>query len=207
MAELFTATLFTIPGIGGVTVGSALTAVGTIAGVAGAVQQGKAAQSAGRAQQQAADYNARVLEQQAGQERASSQRRAQAEQKQKTLVASRAQAVAAASGAGALDPTVTDVIGDIESEGELRALTALYEGEERARGLEARAQGAQYEGRVAGYTGDLARRSSLFKAGGTLLSGASRFGLKSSPSDALSGGAGNTILESGAGNDLLLKYG
>jgi hypothetical protein len=49
------------------------------------------------------------------------------------LVASRALAVAAASGAGVSDPTMVRVIANARGEGAVRAATALYEGQARSR--------------------------------------------------------------------------
>lgn len=152
-----------------------LAVVSTVAQVAGAMQEGNAAREAGRAAQQAAEFQAKQMEQRAGQERAASQRAAEEQKRRAQLVSSRAQALAAASGAGALDPTVVDMLGDLEGEGQYRALTALYAGEERATGLETGAAAARYEGEIAKRRGDAARRGSLIKAGGTLLSGASKF--------------------------------
>ena len=105
------------------------------------------------------------LERQAGIERAASQRKAMEEKRQARLVASRAQAVGAATG-GALDPTVVNAMADIEGEGEFRALTALYEGEEEARGLEAQAVARRKEGKNA-------KKASYFQAAGSILSAGS----------------------------------
>lgn len=105
------------------------------------------------------------LDRQAGIERASSQRRAIEERRQARLVASRALAVGAATG-GALDPTVVNAISGIEGEGEYRALTALFEGEEAARGDEAQAKARRKEGKNL-------KKASYFKAAGDLLSAGS----------------------------------
>ena len=75
------------------------------------------------------------------------------------------------SGAGAADPTVLKLAGDIAGEGEVRALTALYEGEERARSVESGAAIRRYEGEAAVRAGRARKRSGEFGAYGTLLSG------------------------------------
>lgn len=103
------------------------------------------------------------LETQAGQERASSQRQAIDERRQARLAQSRGLAVAAASGAGADDPTVVNLLAGIEGEGEYRALSALYSGEESARGMEAEAA-ARRRGAKA------TKRAGLVKAAGTIIS-------------------------------------
>lgn len=128
--------------------GKALTAiksagVGTILQGAGAVVGGLGAVQAGRAQQAASNYQAAQLDAAAKAESASAQRAAQEERRQKGLVLSRARAVAAASGGGQDVP----LMGAIEEEGELRALTALWEGEEAAKGRRAQAEASRFEGK------------------------------------------------------------
>jgi uncharacterized low-complexity protein len=122
---------------------------------------------AGQAQNEAARYAAQQAEQAAGQSRAASQRAAEEERRQARIVASRARAAAGSSGAGVTDPTVTNIIGDIEGEGEYRALTALYQGEDRARTLETDAALRRFEGRQA-------RKSGMFDAAGTIFAGGSK---------------------------------
>lgn len=107
----------------------------------GQIQQGKAANKA-------AQYQAKQLEVNAGQARASSQRVAQDRRRQAALLASRGQAVGASSG-GVLDPSTVNIISDIDAEGEYGALTALYQGEEVARGNIAQAGATRYGGKVA----------------------------------------------------------
>lgn len=131
----------------------------TVISAAGSIAEGQAAR-------REANYVARQQEYLAGQQRASSQRAAEEQRRQGRLLESRAQAVAAASGGSATDPSVLDVIGGIRGEGEYRALTALYEGEERARGLETKAGLSRFQGKqaqAAGYT----------RALGTVLGGGS----------------------------------
>ena len=160
----------------GIEVAVAAAVASTVLSSVGAVQQGNA-------QKKAANYQAAQREQQAGQDRATSQRQAIGQRKQANLVASRTRANAAASGGGAFDPNVVDILGDIEGQGEYNALSALFNGEERARGMEMQASAARYQGRqaqTAGYT----------KAASTLLDGASQAAMmKYSPSGgAFSGG-------------------
>lgn len=103
------------------------------------------------------------LDEQAGKERATSQRASIEERRQAATVSSRALALAAASGAGASDPSVINNIADIEGEGEYRALTALYNGEETARGQEFDAANRRKEARNA-------KRAAMLKAAGTIIS-------------------------------------
>lgn len=136
--------------------------LGTVISAVGSMQQG-------RAQQQAANYEASQLEQNAQQERAASQRQAMEQRRQGRLAQSRGLALAAASGAGASDPGVLDIMGDIDAEGEYRALTALYEGEERARGRQTQANLRRYEGKAAKRAGNMQAMSTVLSSGGKTL--------------------------------------
>ena len=166
------------------------------AGTAAAGQaEGAALQAAGRAEARAAESRAQGLEHQAaqgrqaaGQERATAQRAAAEKRRQGRLLSSRALAVASASGAGAGDPTVENILGDIGAEGEFRALSELFIGEERALGLENQADLRIFEGAQERRGGQVARRagdragSVASKAGnraaaGQLLSGLGGIGL------------------------------
>ena len=136
---------------------------------------------AGRAADRLAQFKAQQLEQKAGQERAVSQRKAESVRRSAKYAESRALALAAASGGGASDPTVVNIMAGIVSEGEIAAQSALYEGEEQARGSEMSASASRYEGTQA-------KRASNIKAGTTLMSSFSKFGNQSltqkySPSD------------------------
>lgn len=115
-------------------------AIGSILSLVGTLSQASAMKAAGKASETIAMSQAKAMEQQAGQERASSQREALEARRQAKLVQSRARALAAAGGGDTSDPTVVNLLGDIDTEGELRALTALYQGEEKAKGLEYQAQ-------------------------------------------------------------------
>lgn len=157
----------------------ASTAVSTVGSLVSASQGAAAAKSEGQAAKALAEYNARQLKYKAGQERAVSQRRAIEERRQARLAGSRARAVAAASGAGATDPTVMDILAALRGEGEYNAQSALYEGEETARGLEAQAAGALAEGQYAEATGryraKAIKRAGYMDAVGTLLKGGATF--------------------------------
>lgn len=80
-------------------------------------------------------FNQWAGDRQAGVVIAASQRTAAEERRQADLIASRALAVAAASGGGVSDPTVVDILARTRGEGAFRAQVALYEGEERARAI------------------------------------------------------------------------
>jgi len=122
------------------------------------------------------------------------QRKAIAERRQGQLVQSRAQAVSAASGGGATDPTVLDIQSGIGAQTDYNAMTALYEGAEAKRGYDAQASIDRYEG-------GQAQTAGFLKAGTTLLSGGSslfeKYGKKpSSPGGGNYGGTGYSDLPS-----------
>ena len=178
-----------------ITLGDAALAASTLIGAVGAIQQGQAQAAAGEAQNRAYQYQAQLrdaqaqaMEQSAGQERAAAQRATLEQERQGRLVGSRAQAVAAASGGGALDPTVVNLLGDLEGEADFRAGVASYQGESAARGLEygavlqrAAGQGDLYAGEVARRSGEAARNRSYLSAAGTVAGGAAKLYDRISP--------------------------
>jgi hypothetical protein len=119
----------------------------------------------GKAQADLANFEAAQLDQNAGQVQAAGQRAAEEERRKTTLLLSRAQAVAAASGAGTLDPSVLKVIAGVAGEGALNAATTQYNYDEQARGM-------RNEGKGRRYSGQLAKAASRIRANTTALSGA-----------------------------------
>jgi len=150
------ATLFTTL-LAKIGVSGALAAGGTILSTAGAIQQGNAANAA-------AEYNARQLEASAKTEKAAAQRQANEQTRQKELTLSRARTVAAASGGGQDVP----LMGQIEEDGQLRALTALWEGDEAAAGRNAQAASARLEGKQAKRAGVVRGLTTLGEGGSSL---------------------------------------
>lgn len=130
--------------------------IGSLVSAKGAMDEGNAANS--MAQSQANQLNANALT-----TRASAERTAIEDRKQAALLESRAQAVSAASGGGATDPTVLNVVGDIHKQGEYNALNALYNGDVRAQQLNNSADLERQQGRQAKAAGRM-------KAVGTVLS-------------------------------------
>lgn len=128
---------------------------GSLVGIAGlAMQAGGAAQSydtaqrAAKARKAAAEFEAQQLEQNAGQVISASQRQAFETTRTGKYTASRALAVAAASGGGASDPTVMNTISQLASETAYRRSLDLYQGEERARQLRLSASAARMTGDI-----------------------------------------------------------
>jgi len=153
---------------------SIIGAVGTGMKASGEMSAGFAARRAGESQQVAAEYTAQQLDTNAGQTQASSQRAAAEEIRKSLLVQSRALAISAASGGGAMDPTVMALIGGYSKEGELASETMLYGGAERARGMREQAKATRYEGATRAEAGRTAEATSRLKAAGTIISGASK---------------------------------
>ncbi len=150
----------------------ALTVASSLLQARNTLAVGRAEQAAGEARQQVLEHQAAQARQSAGQERAASQRDAIEQRRRARLISSRALAVAAASGAGAGDPTIENILGEIGAEGEFRALNELFLGEERARDLELQAALRVFEGAQERRAGDIARRLSRGVAFQQVLSGA-----------------------------------
>ena len=110
-------------------------------------------------------FEAGQLEQRAGQLRAAGQRSAMDERYRAQLAAS---ALQARAGGGGSDPTVVKLAADIAGEGEYRALTALYHGENQAVGDEMQASGRRYSGGEARRAGNIGAASSLLEGGSSM---------------------------------------
>lgn len=157
---------------------NAITIIKAVASAAAGALKARNTLAAGEAEQQAAnarkvalDHQAEQARQQAGQERATSQRAAIERRRTAKLLESKALARAAASGAGAGDPTAEKILGDIGAEGEFRALAELFVGEDRARGLETQADLRNFEGRQEARAGAVARSASRGTAFSQVFSG------------------------------------
>jgi hypothetical protein len=94
----------------------------------------------------AAEFEAAQLRDRAGSAAATGQRDAAEEMRRTRYAQSRALALAAASGGGASDPTVINIIAGIAKEGAYRKEVDLYQGEDRARLLRMQAQAREIEG-------------------------------------------------------------
>jgi hypothetical protein len=94
--------------------------------------------------------------------RATSQRDAITDRKRAMLLKSRALAVAAASGGGVDDPTVSKLLGDIGAAGEMNALGTLWEGNEIGTGLELQGRARRSEGRARAVSSILSEGSAMY---------------------------------------------
>lgn len=128
----------------------------------------------GGQQRQAADYAASQLRDQGGLDQAAAQRSAWDADRTARYVASEALAQAAASGGGASDPTVLNIVARIKAEGAYRQSLALYQGDARARLANMQADAKQYEGALAERQSDEAAVGNLFGVGTSLLKGYAR---------------------------------
>jgi hypothetical protein len=131
--------------------------LGTFGRAAGTLRQGAAAQ-------EAAGFQAKGLRRAAVAQRAQGSQEAAETMRQARLLQSRARAVSAANGGG----VAVDTIAALEGEGELRALTALQQGETAARGLEAQAGATEYAGAQARQTAGLRAGAGLVEQFPTL---------------------------------------
>lgn len=153
---------------------AALSIAGTVMQASAQSQAADAARAQGQANQQAANFQAQSMEIKAGQERAAAQRQAINQRRQESLVLSRSQAMAAASGGGASDPSIITNDSNITREGELGALTSLYQGEQSGQNFEENAKLTRYQG-AAGAAGANAQASAMDTAAmGTVFSGIGR---------------------------------
>ncbi len=118
--------------------------------------------SAGVNASKAAEFEAQQALINAGQAKAASQRTGADVERRAKLLESRALAVAAASGGGASDPSVVDIISGIAGEGSYRSALARYEGDDKARTLETQADAARFRGRAA-------KKAGIVGAFGTIL--------------------------------------
>lgn len=118
----------------------------------------------GISQNNVAKSQAKAMEIEANQRRASAQRQAVEKSREANLIMSRQQALAAASGSGASDPTVIDLMERTAGEGAYQASTIRYGGEEEGRGLQNQASFTRAEGRNRMF-------GSFIDAGSTMLGG------------------------------------
>ena len=148
---------------------------GTVISALGSMRSGDAAAEAGADQQRLAEFQAAQLEQNAKQQIAVGQRQSAEDLRQSRLLQSRAIAVAAASGGGAMDPTVLNIIGGIDAAGHYAAESSIYNAKETARGMKDQAKALRYSGGQAAEAGKVARLGSRMSAFSTVLSGYSGF--------------------------------
>jgi hypothetical protein len=116
--------------------------IGAILGLVGSVASGAIGMMGANAQAQFMNAQAKneqmQLNHMAGEERAAATRDMAAKQKEVSLLLSRQQAVAASSGAGATDPTVLELAGDLAREGSVQKRELGRQGLEKGQMLDYR---------------------------------------------------------------------
>jgi hypothetical protein len=158
-ASLVPAAAIALPSLG--TLGAIANIGGTALSAKSALDQGKYQEELGQAQNEA-------LQQKANQDAAAAQRQQEQTNRQTQFTLSRDQAISAASGGSATDPSVLNVEGQVAQQGDYNALTALYNGQSRA-------QADQYQGSIDLFQGNRAGQAAPLNAATTLLSGFSNF--------------------------------
>jgi hypothetical protein len=149
-----------------------VSAVGTIsAGKA----QAEALNQQAAIDQQNANFEAAQLDIRANEERAAAGVEAEQQKRQKNLALSRLQALSAAGGFSATDPTALGLADEIERFGTFQEEVAQFGGEARQSDLRTRAQATRFRGQA---SADARRtearavvRGSRFSAAGTILGG------------------------------------
>lgn len=160
-------------------IGGLLSAAGT---VVGAVAQSNAMNAQAAADQQRARIEEQWAERRALEERSAAQRAATQEKRQAQLAQSRLVTLAAASGGRADDPTVMDLWGDVEKEGQYNAAQQTAAGEQKSAGM-------RYQAALNTWTADsnanIARQGAkatliggILGAGGQFFGGMSRMGAR-----------------------------
>lgn len=117
---------------------------------ASAVVSGVGTVAAGAAEKRNQDFMAQQEDMRAKEETAAAQRDAIAKRREGALINSRAQALAAASGAGAGEdaPTIVKLMTDTASEAQYNAGASMYGGYSRAAGLRDSAKGRRAAGKA-----------------------------------------------------------
>lgn len=175
-----------------------LIAASAAASAVGAIQQGMAAQAQAKSAQDAANYNATIKRQQAAVELQQSGAREEQQRRQSRQMLGQQRAALAQAGIG-MGGSALDIEEQSEFLSELDALTIRYEGDLKAKGLLAAAEGAEYEGRAAISAGKNAMTASYLSAGASLLSAAGTYKYYSAkmPADAPAFGGGSGLRPGG----------
>lgn len=137
-------------------------AVGQVLGAFSHYQFGQSAEAG-------AKFKATQLRQNAGTAMAVGERSAADVAQQSQLIASRALAVAAASGGGASDPGVVTLMAHNAQIGAYKQASALYAGVDHARALNLQADATEYEGKATALNSDEMAAAQVFGAGTTML--------------------------------------
>lgn len=146
----------------------------TVLSAGSQIARGRAGEQIAARRKAQLDFQAQQLDTEAGQSQAVGQVQAQDIARQTAIVKSAALARAAASGAGASDPTVLTLMARTSSEGAYRQALALYEGEAQGRIDRMRAASARFEGNTNVADAAFAKQQSNIGAASTVLAGGAK---------------------------------
>ncbi len=161
--------------------GPIIMAVGLAMQAYSSYQQAQQQKAAGKAEQEAANYNAKILENEAVAKRQEASTNAEDIRSRNAAVLAEQRARFGASGLSTTSGTPLYVMADTAAKGELDALRILHAGELEATGLQSSAGMQRWQG-------EIARQTSKAKARTTLLTGAGKM-LQSAGSMKFGGGA------------------
>ncbi len=148
--------------------GPALGVISTIATIGGTVLGAVSSIQQGKYQDAVAQAQAKAEERKANEVQAASQRDAAARAKEAKYVMSRQQAVAAASGGGAGDSTILNLMAQTGAQGQYNANSSIYEGQVQGGDL-------KYQAGIDRMSGRMQRQAGYIGAGTTLLGGIADF--------------------------------
>jgi hypothetical protein len=123
----------------------------------------------GQRAQNEANFEADQMDVNAGQAKAAAQRSAENVQLQSDVMQSRGLALAAASGGGASDPAIVNLLARNAGVGAYQKAIALYQGDTAARDMQLREEATRYGGELSMYDGQTAQRAGMMAAGASLL--------------------------------------
>jgi hypothetical protein len=149
----------------------AMSVAGTLLSSVGQQMGGMSHLASGQASVQAAQFQAEQLRQNAGQQVAASQQSAADIQRNTDYITSHALAVAGASGGGASDPTVINLIARTAGESAYRQSLALYQGTDKARQMNLQASATELGGQMALTSAKSVNNASNIGAMSTLMKG------------------------------------
>lgn len=140
---------------------AAVSAIGAGVSAMGAIQQGNA-------QKAEAGYEATQANQAAGQAQASGQRAAITQKMNTDYAVSNANAAASGNGGSGTDPTAITNDSMIQTVGNYKANTAMYDGDAKAQSLRNQATADVYQGDLAQQTGDTKATTSIISGASSL---------------------------------------
>lgn len=144
---------------------------------------GKAAVEAATRKQQAAEFEAQQLTINAGEAKAASQRAAYFKGLEGERLIS---AIQARAGAGGMDPTVLNIIGQAMAQKSYNVQSSLYAGDEKARLFRMQAAGKRYDAALGLADAQAAKKSYNLAAAGTLAEAGASLYTKYWPKDTVS---------------------